>query len=409
MRILFVTTNLPVPVNSGNAVRTFSTIRALAEAGHAVDFVSFAYGPPSDLQPLAPWCRAVVTVEQSPVNQAHGLDYFGRLAMFLSGKSFAIERYVSAIMRSRIEDTLKHTAYDCILADHVYALVNVPETTVPIVLNCPNVESLLLERYARLEKNPLKRLYAQAEAKRMEAAERRACARSALALPCSEHDGAKLRTFRADLPIFVVPNCVDTGYFAPENSRPPATVSTLLFQGVMDWFPNQDAVTFFARDILPEIRRAVPEVRFLIAGRNPPQGFRRQFAAVSNLEFTGTVPDMRPYLAQASVVVVPLRIGSGTRIKILEAAAAGKAVVSTHLGAEGLALEHHREIVLADDPRAFADEVTALLRKPERCRELGRAAREKVVARYSQKALTQILQSALHALGEKPREHHGRD
>lgn len=399
MRILFLATNLPVPANSGHAVRTLSLVRALAESCHAVDFLSFAPGPPDNLQPLTSLCHTVSLVERAPVNTSHNADYFGRLAMLLKGKPYAIERFASSEMQARIGRCLDTTAYECIVADHLYVLVNLAATTVPVVLNCHNVESLIVERYVGLEKNLARRLYARVEAKRMREAERQACARSAIAMACSGHDREMLQSFRAALPIFVVPNCVDTDFFQPEEMySTPTSVPTLLFQGVMDWYPNRDAVEFFANHMLPEIRRAFPDVRFVIAGRNPAPELRQKFAAVPNLEFTGTVPDMRPYLARASVVVVPLRIGSGTRIKILEAAASGKAVVSTGIGAEGLDLKDRTEIVIADEPEGFAREVVALLRAPQRRALLGRAAREKVVERYSQKALTRIMDTVLHHL-----------
>jgi sugar transferase (PEP-CTERM/EpsH1 system associated) len=399
MRILFLSTNLPVPANSGHAVRTLSLVRALAESCHAVDFLSFAPGPPDNLQPLTSLCHTVSLVERAPVNTSHNADYFGRFAVLLKGRSYAIERFVSSAMQARIRHCLDTAAYECIVADHLYALVNLAATTVPVVLNCHNVESLILERYVGLEKNLAMRLYARVEAKRMREAERQACARSAIAMACSGHDRDMLQRFRADLPIFVVPNCVDTDFFHPEETRSmPESAPTLLFQGVMDWYPNRDAVEFFAQEMLPEIRRAFPNVQFVIAGRNPAPELRRKFAAVPNLEFTGTVPDMRPYLARASVVVVPLRIGSGTRIKILEAAASGKAVVSTGIGAEGLDFEDQAEIVIADEPASFVREVVALLGDPRRRGSIGRAARERVLQRYSQKELTRIMDTVLHDL-----------
>jgi glycosyltransferase involved in cell wall biosynthesis len=168
----------------------------------------------------------------------------------------------------------------------------------------------------------------------------------------------------------------------------------------MDWYPNRDAVEFFVSAILPRLRAAVPEARFVVGGRNPSDEFRRRFAATPGIEFTGTVPDMRAEIAKAAVCVVPLRIGSGTRLKILEAAAMAKPVVSTRVGAEGLDFVDGKEIVLADEPKAFAGAVADLLRDASRRRELGQAARRRVEKCYSFPVLRTAVRAAFAGLSE---------
>src|SRR5439155_958354 len=174
-----------------------------------------------------------------------------------------------------------------------------------------------------------------------------------------------------------------------------AEPATVLFQGGMDWQPNRDAVEFFAAEILPWLRRRVPSARFRVAGRSPAESFRRRFAGIDGLEFTGTVADMRDEIAKATVCVVPLRIGSGTRLKILEAGAMAKPMVSTGLGAEGLELVDGEEIVLADEPRAFADAVAALLHDAAGRDELGRGARLRVEKQYSLSVFKTALRDAV--------------
>jgi glycosyltransferase involved in cell wall biosynthesis len=157
-------------------------------------------------------------------------------------------------------------------------------------------------------------------------------------------------------------------------------------------------VEYFAEAVLPQLRRQVPGIRFVVAGRNPSAEFLARFSDQSDISFTGTVPDMRPLIDKASLVVVPLRVGSGTRLKILEAAAMGKAMVSTSLGAEGLEFENGRNIELRDTPEAFADAVAQLLLDPARRRDLGRAARKTVEAKYSLPVLRASLRAALQEL-----------
>jgi len=263
---------------------------------------------------------------------------------------------------------------------------------VPVVLNKDDVAHIIVERYLQLERNAARRLYGRLEAWKVWRWERRACSTVTASLVSSEVDRAFLQEVCPGALMFVVPNVVDSEYYTPAAERDPLTV---LFQGGMDWHPNRDAVVFFASTILPELRKLVPGVTFRIAGRGPDEAFRRRFAAVPDLEFTGTIPDMRVEIARATLCVVPLRIGSGTRLKILEAAAMGKAIVSTHLGAEGLAFTDGEDIVLVDEPRAFAVAVKHLLADAERRRRLGEAARRRVERHYSAAALRSALRNAL--------------
>jgi len=267
---------------------------------------------------------------------------------------------------------------------------------VHIALNCHNVEYALVERFARMTKNPAKRWYAFREARHIRVAEWEACRRVSAAMVCSHVDGELLKELRPNLPIQIVPNAVDSDYYYPSKADDSAGCAPiLLFQGSMDWYPNRDAVEFFVVSIFPKILQEFPKAKFVVAGRNPPAEFLRKFSTFKGVEFTGTVPDMRPYLAAATLVVVPLRIGGGTRIKILEASAAGKATVSTTIGAEGLDLQNEKELVLADDAPEFARAVSALVRDSRRRTTISRAARARVTQDYSLVALRKSLEQFL--------------
>lgn len=398
MRILIVSTNLPVPPNNGQAIRTLSIVRALAAMGHELVFISFASeSRPATLDPLLRICREVGLVERARLtNVSEQSDYLRRVQCLISCRSYSIERFRSAAMRARMEAHLNQNVFDLIICDSIYALVNIPQTDVPIALNCHNAEHIIFQRYAQTEENVLRKLYSEIESRLVAEAERRGCHRAAIAMACSENDRELLRRLHPTIPIFVVPNAVDTdsvsgqGPHVADNEAP-----VLLFQGGMDWYPNRDAVDYFAQRILPLVRAEYPSVRFVVAGRNPAVRFIEKYRNNCNIEFTGTVPDIRPYLSAATVVVVPLRLGSGTRIKILEAGAAGKPIVSTSIGAEGLNLEHGKEILLADLPREFAHSVTQLLRDPARRDSIGSAARVVVRNRYSEAALKTSLEAAV--------------
>ena len=393
MKILFITLYLPVPPQSGQDIRNLSIIQCLAEAGHQLDFASFVHkGFSGDLHPLSSFCLSIETLEKETTNLTQHADYLRRIECLLRFKSYSVERFKSEEFQQIIGLRLQLEKYDVIICDGIHALLNIPETDVPIVLNCHFFENVVLEQYARLERNVVEKLYARMESRRMWLAERKGARRAACAMVCSHVDGAVMRSFTQELSIFVVPNVVDTDSILP---APPSdhggSEPILLFHGQMDWYANRDAVEYFVSDILPLVRREYPKIKLTIAGRNPPAKFIDQFKSDTLIEFTGTVKDMRPYLAGATLVVVPLRLGSGTRIKILEACAAGRPVVSTSLGAEGLDLEDGNEIVLADDPVNFAQSIISMLKAPPRREAVGACARMAVVDRYSHATLGKSL------------------
>ena len=403
MRILFVSTTLPIPTNNGSTIRSLSIVQGLASIGHELDFISFVdRRRPESLDPLPKYCREISLVEQEIGSVSQGAAYLRRAQCLLGLKSYSIERFRSARMQARIESHLEANAFDAIVCDSLYALVNVPKTNVPIVLNCHNVEHQIFERYTLVETSFVKKWYATLEARMVRDAESLGCQRVALAMVCSGADKAKLRQLDSKLPICVIPNAVDTDSYRPSDTQ--GLENTLLYQGGMDWYPNRDAVEFFARAILPEVRRDFPGIRFTVAGRNPPAEFVAELGVKHQVEFTGTVPDMRPYLSQATVVVVPIRLGSGTRIKILEACAAGVPVVSTTIGAEGLDFTPGKEIVLADDPSEFASAVVTLLRDRGLRDSIGGQARAAVVDRYSQSVVKRSLDKLLFdGIADAPR------
>jgi polysaccharide biosynthesis protein PslH len=397
MQILFVATNLPVPPNNGQAIRSLSIIQALASSGHELSFLSFANtSRPRDLHPLPSLCRSIDLLERELKSLTEQTDYFQPLKCLLGLKSYSVERFRSTAMQARIQKKLNEEKFDLILSDGLYALSNIPVSSVPIILNCHNVEHIIMKRYAKLERNPLKKYYATIESYLMRKAERDGCQRVTRAMVCSQIDFEILQRLRPDLPTHVVPNVVDTHSIQPvEKECLAGKEPVLLFHGVMDWYPNRDAVEFFVQAILPRVRAKCPDVRLIVAGRNPPSQFVEKFRSDPKIEFTGTVPDMRPYLATATVVIVPLRVGGGTRIKILEACAAGKPIVSTSLGAEGLGLEPGKEIILADDPGEFALSVVDLLRNPARSEAMAKSARTAVLERYNHVTLKERLDSLI--------------
>jgi polysaccharide biosynthesis protein PslH len=401
MRVLLLTITSPIPANNGVKMRTSSILNALAAEGHEVVLVTFADQSESNGRhpELSKICKRVISVPHALKSLSSSRDYVGRAKQLISGLPYGVGGLRSVEMATQLAQLLGPRTVDVILCEQTDLLVNTPAPLpLPLIVDFHNVDYLILERYLRFERNPAKRLYARLESQKLREWERRACQLATVAMACSEHDRVILQQMRTDLPISVVPNVVDINEYHPGDNW---NVPKILFQGGMDWYPNRDAVEFFVAEILPLIRNQIPDARFVVAGRNPPEEFRRRLCQVPGVEFTGTVPDMRVEIASAAVCVVPLRIGSGTRLKILEAAAMAKPIVSTHLGAEGLNFLNGKEIMLEDDFAAFASTVVRLLTSPSERRQLGQAARKRVEEDYSFPAMRLSVRSAISTLNRK--------
>jgi polysaccharide biosynthesis protein PslH len=266
---------------------------------------------------------------------------------------------------------------------------------VPVVVDTIHVAHELLSRYTACMRNPAQRLYTWMEYRKMRRWELEVCSGAAAIWACSQRERAVFEEFCPGVPVAMVPNAIDVDTYSPAPERDDLT---LLYTGIMDWYPNLNAAEFLCFEILPHFRRLVPGAKLRIAGRCDSARILRRFARIPGVEFRGTVPEMRDELAEATVCVVPLRIGSGTRLKILEAAAMAKPIVSTRLGAEGLEFVDGEEIVLADQPEAFARAVADLLADPSRRRALGQGARRRVEQQYSLTVLRKTLRQALAGL-----------
>lgn len=380
----------PFPATNGRHIRSLSLIKALAGAGHDVHLLSYGSARDVTCSAVSDLCRSVTIVNRT---ESSSLTYqmVNRLRFLGSPEPYGSRRFYSEEMETAVRQAFREHSPSAVICDTIDAAINVPpETAVPIILNQHNVEHLILKRYLALERNPLRKWYMQMECGKLRNWERHVCGKSRLVLVCSEHDRQLTQKLCGHSSVVVVPNVVELDDYQSIVQEDPLRI---VYAGGMDWYPNRDAVAFFAEKIFPEIQRHIPEASFVVAGRNPPRSFVNRFASIRNMRFTGTVNDMQPELAAAAVCVVPLRIGSGTRLKILEAAALGKAIVSTPLGAEGLTFTDGQEILLAEEPAEFAAAVEGLLRNTDRRRILGEAARKRVEQEYSMAALSSAVQN----------------
>jgi sugar transferase (PEP-CTERM/EpsH1 system associated) len=392
MHILWVKNELLHPLDKGGRIRTYEMLRRLRDH-HRVTYIALDDGTITAEQRARAleYCDDLVIVpwRRSPLRGvARALAALGNL---VSSLPFALAPYRSAAMARAIHEWCGRMSgrEAVVVCDFLTPALNVPEDLgCPVVLFQHNVEAMIWERRAKVASNPIVRLYMREQWRRMQNVERAQCLRFDHVVAVSPEDAAVFRDRYGVERVSSVPTGVDTEFFRPSGtvSRAPGSI---VFTGSMDWMPNEDGMTFFVEEILPLVKRAVPEATLTIVGRNPTARVRALAEGRSDISVTGTVPDVRPYLEAASVVVVPLRIGGGTRIKIYEAMGMERAVVSTTIGAEGLDVVDDEHILLADDPQSFADAVVDLLRAPERAEQIGRQAASHVRAHFGWAAVAE--------------------
>ena len=394
--MLFVSGIVPFPPTNGLAMRSSAFVEALADEGHEVHLAAFGTTPEATHPDVLRFCRTTHLVPLRLTIASAAADYWGRLRRLPSAIPYGTLRFASAEMRRLIEQVIEQEHIEAVVCDTLDCMVNLPQPCkVPVLLNNHNVEHLILERFLQYERNAFRWAYAWLEARKLRRWEREGCRRAGVTVVCSHHDRHALESLGPGTMVYVVPNVIDTDSYQP---APGAGRALLTYTGGMDWYPNRDAVQFFLSSIFPAVHRVAPEAQFVVAGRNVAPEFQARFAHIPGVTFTGTVPDIRPVIADSDVCVVPLRIGSGTRLKILEAAAMAKPIVSTRLGAEGLEFEEETEIMLADTPEEFSAAVIRLLHDPELRSRLGASARKRVERSYSRLVLREKLRVAVLAL-----------
>lgn len=382
MRILWVKMGGLWPSTTGGRVRSLQTISHLSKRHTVTVLTTEGAGDDADgLVKQLPDCERIISMPYSVPKRGSNAFPVAVARSWLSRYPVDLWKWRVPAVRRQVRTLLATGDIDLCVADFLFAAVNVPfGGNVPVVLFEHNVEYLIWKRLCALETSPWRRALLDVEWRKVRANEASACARADLTIAVSEDDRRRLEEIAPEARTAAIPTGVDTTYFAPmpQCERP----AHLVFSGSMDWHPNEDAVIHFVGSILPRIRAEAPEVTFTVVGRHPTARLQAA-AAEAGICLTGTIDDVRPPIAEASVYVVPLRAGGGTRLKIYEALAMGKAVVSTTVGAEGLDVEPGRHYVAADEPAAFAESVVRLIRNRSERQRLGAAGRRLVEERYS--------------------------
>jgi glycosyltransferase involved in cell wall biosynthesis len=396
VKILWVKTDFLHPTTRGGQIRTLEMLRELHKR-HEVHYVAFD-DPlnPEGLKRSTEYASYSYPVQHKVVPKNSPVFALQLLEGLASPIPVAGARYRSAAMRGTIEKVVSANDFDAKVCDFLFPSINIADLRTWTLFQ-HNVESVIWERHAQSGRTAAHRAYFNLQAKRMFQWEQNVCRSVSQVIAVSETDEKLMRSRFGIEQVSSVPTGVDVEYFErPESS---SVLYDLVFVGSMDWMPNIDGMRWFLADVFPLIRRQKPDCRLAIVGRNPPQALL-DAAKDSHITVTGTVPDVRPFLWQSAISVVPLRVGGGTRLKIFEAMAAGTPVVSTTIGAEGLPVNHGKTIQIADTAQQFAEECLNLLAVPESRQTMAQQAMKLVVENYSWEQVTKGFERTL--LSSKP-------
>ena len=345
---------------------------------HEITYLALDDGAsgPEEKKLATEYCHELLCVPHRTAPKFSPGFYRDLVANLVSPLPYFMKKYESKGMRREIERLLKEQTFDVMVCDFLQPSVNVPEDlAVATVLFQHNVEAMIWKRHYEVQKNPLKRAFLYDQWRKTWRYERNACQKFDLVVAVSAADEQLMREEYGLERAAAVPTGVDIDYFSP-SGKITLEQHNIVFTGSMDWLPNEDAMQYFIREVLPAVRKEIPDVTLTVVGRNPYASLVELSKSDPSIVVTGRVDDVRPYIEKAAVYVVPIRIGGGTRLKIYEAMSMAKPVVSTTVGAEGLPVTNNEELVLADSTAEFAAALIRLFCDRDWAAELGgRAAK----------------------------------
>lgn len=412
-KVLFVTPYLPSPPRFGGQQRMHALISGLS-GSHEVSVLSLVDPHESQAEAVRAtrdYCRQVTCVDNHRVPASAAAKRLLQLESLVSPRSYEAMVHREPALETALEQLLSLHRFDVVHFEFPsmasFAVERGRTKAAPLfLLDEHNIEHDLARQTVESGRSPLRRMYSAIDGAKVRAEEKRVWASVDGCTVASEDDERLLRAECPGARTAVIPNGVDLDFYRPSpeaparGSREARQSPMILFFGAIDYHPNTDGLLWFLREVWPLLSAENPGATLCIVGRRPPPSilaFRSR-----SVEIAGMVPDLRPYLARASAVIVPLRMGGGTRLKILEAMAMGKGIVSTTVGAQGLAVADGRELLIADDAPTFSAKVGALIDGPELAGRLGAAGRRFVTAHHAWRASVDRLASFYaQLLGER--------
>jgi glycosyltransferase involved in cell wall biosynthesis len=383
LRILQLSPRLPYPLFDGGVISVFKVAEMTSRLGHHVTFVTYIDADPEMNAKAREVYKDIVQLElvEKPLPPTNLV-----LLKTLFKGAYPIERRMMPEMFTLIERLMSESAYDIVHLDHAhmgkYGLWMKERWDIPIVLREHNYETLIYERFAANAKNPFKKLVASIHAERLRKEEANFIRSFDATIPITLQDEELMRRDAPNATYYTIPAGVDTNYYRP-SEQTKEVPNSILWIGGTNWLPNRDAIEYFVKEIFPLVVKSVPDATFDIVGEGTDhlQTLIQQW--VTKMRLHGRVPDIRPFMERSAVMICPLRVGGGMRLKLLDFFASGKAVVSTRVGAEGNMARDGEEILLCDAAASFADGVVKLLANSEHRAKLGMNARRLVEEEYS--------------------------
>ncbi len=403
MKILFVTASLPYPPQQGGALRTYGLLHGIHQAGHNLTLLSFSEANSSSYvgTPLETFCSYIETVATPNRTKSARLR-----DLFLSIEPDIARRLYSEAFEIRLKELINAEHFDLIQFEGIEVACYLPiiwqmGTQAKLVYDAFNAEAAMQYAIFEIDRGSPRRwpaaVYSLIQSQRISKFENELCQKADLVIAVSAEDATLLQGYNPKRSVPVVANGIFTDEYEKQSAGLNLGEHALVFTGKMDYRPNVDAVLWFASQVLPKIKQVTSEVKFYIVGQKPHQSLEHLRDNTSVI-VTGWVESVLPYLNGSEVYIAPLRMGSGTRLKILEAMAAGCAVVATTLAASGMQRETEMGMLVVDNPEQMADTIIKLLNTPTMRSKLGKAAHHYVKSHYDWSVLIPDLLAAYKAI-----------
>ena len=384
--ILFISPTVPYPATDGGRIRVLNLLKQICQK-NSITFVSIETLDTDRqgieyLRNLGIDAHLIERTPDMPELTAKVISAGAIVRAVIHAQPVMVAKYYLPAMAAAIKGLLHSRNFEVIHFEMLHTgqyLKTLENLSIPTLLSLQNVDSSVWRRLLGQENNPIKKLAFFWQSHSLARYERKVCALFSACACVSDEDKKLLQDLCPSLPIEVIPNGVDIELYQPDHDLEEE--AAIVYTGSMDWQPNEDAVLYFHERIFPLILEKLPGVKFYVVGQYPTERIKR-LAGNPNVVVTGMVADTRPYFAKATVYVVPLRIGGGTRLKILEALGMEKAVVSTTIGYEGLHITPNEDILVADDEKTFAELVVKLAKDKGLRRQLGKKGRETIETKY---------------------------
>lgn len=384
MKLLQLVNRIPYPLNDGGNLAVYACTEGFLQAGVSVSMLAMNT------------VRHHVAINELPgrykqLEHFKAIDVDNRvkpLAAFLNlfkGSSYNIERFISREYKTALIDLLKKEAFDIIQLEGLFLVPYIKTirkySKAKVVLRQHNIEFRIWERLAAQTPNPVKKFYLHLLAARLKKFELRHLNDYDLILPISEEDGNFMAALGTQVPLFFHPFSVEADQiaFLPSDKQP----LSLYHIGAMDWRPNQESVNWLLEKVMPAIQLQLPQTKLYLAGRNMPEYYSKNHWP--NVTVLGEVPDALSFERDKSILVVPLLSGGGVRIKIFQAMAMGKTIITTSIGLEGIDAQDGIQVMVADDPQTFIDKIIKTVQNPEIIQDMGKAARNLIEEKYDRK------------------------